>query len=134
MSQRRAVLACAGLATAISTSEGCATRPPLRTAAGEERVCFDKRDLTTIRALDGRHAFVKVSAGRFFMLTVDKTCQGLEVARSIAIVEATSRVCGDASSLVSFTDPVIGPMRCRIERVDSVADQNAALDLIQSRE
>ena len=77
---------------------------------------------------------MKVRAGHFYLLSVDKACAGLKLARAIAIVEATTRVCGDGFSFLSFEDPVGGPMRCRLERIDPVADQNAAEDLIRSRE
>ena len=112
---------------------GCASAPPQRNSSNPERLCIDRRDINTIRALDEHHVFVKVSAGRFFLLAVERSCAGLRLARSIAIVEATSRVCGDGHSMISFADPTVGVMRCRIEAIDSVADQNAAMDLIESR-
>lgn len=113
----------------------CATAPPRRvSSSATERLCIDRRDINMIRALDESHAFVKVRAGWFYMLTVDrKTCAGLALARTIAIVEATTRVCGDGQSLLAFSEPTIGPMRCRIEAIDAVADMNAARDLIESR-
>ena len=62
-----------------------------------------------------------------------KPCGGLEFARAIAIEGSRVRVCGDGSTLLSFDDRALGPMRCRIERIDSVPDKGAALDLIESR-
>jgi hypothetical protein len=44
-----------------------------------------------------------------------------------------SRVCSDGLTLLSFDYPAVGPMRCRIEGIDSVPDKNAALELIESR-
>ena len=112
---------------------GCATAPAQRDSSSPDRPCIDRRDINTIRALDDQHVLVKVSADRFFMLTVDRTCAGLGLARSIAIVEATSRVCGDGNSLISFAEPTIGTMRCRVTALDAVADRNAAMDLIDAR-
>lgn len=130
---RTSGLSRAGLLAVSVVLGGCASAPARRDSSNPERLCIDRRDINTIRALDDHHVFVKVSAGRFFMLTVEDTCAGLRLARSIAIVEATSRVCGDGHSLISFAEPIAGAMRCRIETIDSVADQNAAMDLIDSR-
>ena len=96
------------------------------------RLCVNRREINTIRALDDRHAFVKLSAGRYYMFSVDKACQGFKLARKIAISDAT-RVCSDALTLLSFETPVVGPMRCRIELIDSVPDKDAAWELIKSR-
>jgi hypothetical protein len=123
----------AGLAAVSVVLGGCASAPAQRGSSNTERLCIDRRDINTIRALDDHHVLVKVGAGRFFLLTVERTCAELRLARSIGIVEATSRVCGDGHSLISFADPTVGTMRCRIEVIDSVADQNAAMDLIESR-
>jgi len=121
-----------GFAVAAVTIGGCASLPAAKGSTAES-VCVNKRDINSISALDDQHAFVKVSAGRFYLVTVDKACRGLAVARAIAIVDATARVCGDGLTLLSFENPTVGPMRCRIEGIDSVADKNAARDLIESR-
>jgi hypothetical protein len=86
-----------------------------------------------IRALDDGHAFVKVSAGTFYLFTVEERCSGLKLARTIAIDASSVRVCGDGDSLLSFDYPAVGSMRCRIEKIDPVADMAAALALIDSR-
>jgi hypothetical protein len=122
----------AGLVAALAAG-ACASAPARRASEGE-RVCIDRRDINTIRALDDRHAFVKVRAGHFHLLTVDKTCRGMSLARSIGIMEATTRVCGDGFSFLAFEEPTVGSMSCRIERIEPVADQNAAEELIRSRE
>ena len=123
----------AGMVAVAVLAGGCASAPAQRQSSSADRLCIDRRDINTSRALDDHHVFVKVSAERFFMLTVDKTCAGLGLARSIAIVEATSRVCGDGSTLISFAEPTIGTLRCRVTALDAVADRNAAMDLIEAR-
>jgi hypothetical protein len=106
-------------------------------AAGEgskaKRVCINRREISSIRALDDQHAFVKLGASRYYLLTMDNGCRGLTLARTIAIADATARICGDGLTLLSFDDPAVGPMRCRIEGIDSVPDKHAALELIESR-
>lgn len=101
--------------------------------AKKDRVCISRREINAISALDDRHAFAKLSAERFYMLTLDKTCRELRLARQIELDPSASRVCGDGSSLITFEPPTVGLMRCRIERIDRVKDKNAALDLIDSR-
>jgi len=120
-----------GLAVAAAVLGGCASL-----AAQEEskpkKVCINRREISSIRGLDDRHAFVKLGASRHYLLTMDKGCRGLKLARTIAI-DATGRVCGDGLTLLSFEYPAVGPMRCRIEGIDSVPDKDAALELIESR-
>ena len=117
-----ALVAVLGGGTALAAEEGTKAK----------RVCINTREINSITALDDQHAFVKLSAGRYYMFSVDKACQGFKLARKIAISDAT-RVCSDALTLLSFETPVVGPMRCRIELIDSVPDKDAAWELIKSR-
>ena len=117
-----ALVAVLGGGTALAAEEGTKAK----------RVCINTREINSISALDDQHAFVKLSAGRYYMFSVDKACQGFKLARKIAISDAT-RVCSDALTLLSFETPVVGPMRCRIELIDSVPDKDAAWELIKSR-
>ncbi len=116
------VAAVLGGGTALAAEEGSKAK----------RVCINTREINSIGALDDHHAFVKLSAGRYYMFTVDKACQGFKLARKIAISDA-SRVCSDGLTLLSFEYPAVGPMRCRIDLIDSVPDKDAAWDLIKSR-
>jgi hypothetical protein len=105
--------------------------------AGEEeakakRVCIDKRDISAISSLDDRHAFVKLRASHFYLLTLDKACSRFKLARQITISDAW-RVCNDGLTLLSFQYPAEGTIRCRIEGLDSVVDKEMALALIKSR-
>jgi hypothetical protein len=97
------------------------------------RLCVDRREINTIRTLDDQHALVKLSAGRHYLFTLDKSCREFRLARKVAISEGTGRVCGDGMTLVSFELPGAGPMRCRIEGIDAVPDEAAARELIESR-
>jgi hypothetical protein len=117
-----AIVALLGSGTAEAAEEGTKAK----------RVCINTREINAITPLDDHHAFVKLSAGRFYMFTVDKTCQGFKLARRVAISDAT-RVCNDGLTLLSFETPVSGPMRCRIELLDRVPDKEAAWELIKSR-
>lgn len=126
-SLRDAIAGIAGAAVLVAGPAAAAddTKP--------DRVCFNRREVNAISALDEGHAFAKLGAERFYMLTVDKSCRGLEIARRLALDASRSRICGDGATLLSFDEPSVGLMRCRIERIDRVKDKSAALDLIASR-
>ena len=98
-----------------------------------QRVCIDRREINVIKALDDQHALVKRSSDRYSLLTMDAKCQGLKLARTIAVEGSPARLCGDGASLLSFEYPALGPMRCRVEQIEPVADENAARELIASR-
>jgi hypothetical protein len=99
----------------------------------EKKTCVNKREINAVTPLDDAHALVKASASRYYLFSLEKACQGFHVARKIALFDGTTRVCGDGSTLLSFEYPSLGPMRCRIEKIDSVADRAAAEELIASR-
>jgi len=121
-----------GLAAAAAVLVGGASL-----GAGDDpkakRLCVTRREINTIRVLDDQHAFVKVSAGRHYMFTLDKGCREFRLARKVAISDGTGRVCGDGLTLLSFELPGAGPTRCRIDGIDAVPDESAARELIRSR-
>jgi hypothetical protein len=119
-----------GLAAASVLLAGCATLPP---GEGSKRACLDRRDVNSIKPLDDRHALVRRGSGRYSLFTMDKACHGLKLSRSIVIEGSAGRVCGDGVTLIAFEYPSLGPMRCRIELIEPVADENAARELILSR-
>ena len=102
------------------------------TAGGKDknrRDCFNTREINVMRSLDDKHVFVKAGTSRNYLLTMD-ACPGLGAARKLQVFEATSRVCGDGTSLLSFEVPATGAMRCRVAKVDSVKDRAEAEDRI----
>ena len=107
----------------------CASAP---TADGSKtrRDCITTREINAMSPMGDRHVFVKVGASRHYLFTVERACQALELARRLTIWEASSRVCGDATSLLAFEHATAGPMRCRIEKIESVPDKAAAMELI----
>jgi hypothetical protein len=117
-----ALVAFLGGSTAVAGEEG----------TNAKRVCIDRREISAISSLDDRHGFVKISANRFYLLTLDKACRGFKLARQITISEAW-RVCNDGLTLLSFQYPAEGTIRCRIEGLDSVLDKDMAWELIKSR-
>ena len=98
-----------------------------------DRVCVNVRQINAFGALDDRHVLVKAGSGHYYLFTVDNSCGGLRFARAISIAEASTRVCGDGFSFLSFQHPGAGSLRCRIEEIDSVEDSDAARALIESR-
>jgi hypothetical protein len=116
----------------VAVLASCASAAPKRTAESE-RGCVNRRSINAITTLDDRHAFVKASAGDYYLFTLDETCQEFRLARKVVIEESRMQVCGDGNTLLLFESPSLGAMRCRIETIESVASKSAALDLIDSR-
>ena len=108
----------------------CASGPPARRSASRT-TCVNTAEINVMRPLDDRHVFVRLGANHNYLFTMDP-CQGLSLARKLAVWEATSRVCADGVSLLSFEEPTVGEMRCRISKIDPVADMEAALELIRA--
>jgi hypothetical protein len=125
-------LSASGLAIAAAVLGG-STSLAEEAAPKKARTCINRREINTVAALDDAHVFAKLSAGRFHLFTVEKTCQDLRLARQLAFEGTGSRVCDDGSSLVSFSVPPTGPIHCRVERIEKVAGKAEALELIESR-
>jgi hypothetical protein len=96
------------------------------------RVCVNRRDINVVKALDDQHAFVKAQAARHYLFTLDKACHAFKFARRVSL-DDSPRVCSDGLTLISFEDPSLGPLRCRIVGIDAVPDETAARELIESR-
>jgi hypothetical protein len=99
-----------------------------------KRTCIKKGEINAMSPMDDRHIFVRVSATRFHLLTTDETCRGLKFARKLAIADGARRICDDGSSLITFSEPTVGVMRCRVKRLEGVESKAAAWELIESRE
>lgn len=108
---------------------GCASAPPARRSTARTD-CVNTREINVMSPLDDKHVFVKLGANRNYLFTMEDRCQGLSLARKLVVWEATSRVCADGVSLLAFEHPTVGEMRCRIAKIDAVADKAAALELI----
>jgi hypothetical protein len=124
-------LAALGVALAAGAFSTCASLPA-EEGPKAERVCIKRREINTIRPLGDYHLFAKLSASRYYLLTVEDSCRGLRLARTVTIWDSQTRVCGDGTSLVSFEYPGVGETRCRIQQIEPVADQDAAWALIES--
>jgi len=119
-----------GASAAALVLLGCASAPPLR--APQDTDCFKRREINAITPLDDQHVFVKLSADRFALMTVEKNCQELRLARTVAISGSPITICGDGNTLISFQFPAQDPIHCRIERIQWVADKKMALETIST--
>src|SRR5687768_2478886 len=72
---------------------------PAASAAKVKRDCINRREITTLRALDEKHVYVKAGASRHYLVTVDGRCHGLSEVRRLEVVESSTRVCADSTSL-----------------------------------
>jgi hypothetical protein len=121
-----------GLFLAATVLGGCASSMAKK-ASSEDRGCINTREINSIRPLDDEHVFVRVSASRHQLFTVDQPCPGLRLARAIVVADAARRVCGDGTTLIAFSYPAVGNVRCRIRRIEHVPDLATARELIEER-
>lgn len=121
-----------GLAAGALVLASCASTPA-KGGSSQGRECINTREINSITPLDDQHLFVRVSASRHQLFTVDPPCNGLRLARAISIADAARRVCSDGTTLIAFRDPTVGNVRCRIRRLDPVASKAEALELIEAR-
>ena len=121
-----------GFAIAAVVLGGCASAPAEK-GSSQEGDCINANQINSIMPLDDQHLFVRVSASQHQLFTVDQPCNGLRLARTVQVADAARRICNDGTTLISFSDPTVGDIRCRIRRIDPVADKAEALDLIESR-
>ena len=94
--------------------------------------CINKREINVMRPLDEKHVFVKAGANHNYLFTTEGRCHGLRLARRLSIWEGSTRVCADGSSLLAFSDPTVGDMRCRIANIESVKDLAAAMEMLDA--
>jgi hypothetical protein len=121
-----------GLAVAAVVVGGCASAPAER-GSSQPRDCINANQINSIMPLDDQHLFIRVSASQHQLFTVDQPCNGLRLARRVEIADAARRVCSDGTTLIAFSDPTVGNIRCRIRRLDPVADRAEAEALIEER-
>ena len=129
MTHRMKVMALAGV-----LQVGLAGGVPPASAAKTKKDCIYRREISTMRALDDKHVYIKAGASRHYLVTVDARCPGLAEARRLEVVEASSRVCSDGTSLLAFEHPAAGPMRCRVSTIETVksladAEERAAAEV-----
>jgi hypothetical protein len=94
--------------------------------------CIVKREINVMSPLDDKHVYVKARSDNHYLLTMDAQCPGLSLARKLAISDTSTRVCEGGTSLLSFEEPSVGAMRCRIDTITPVASKMAAQELIES--
>lgn len=92
--------------------------------------CVVKREINVMSPLDDKHVYVKARSDNHYLFTMDAQCPGLRLARKLAISDASTRVCEGGTSLLSFEEPSVGAMRCRIDTITPVASKMAAQELI----
>ncbi|HEX6998595.1 MAG TPA: DUF6491 family protein [Gammaproteobacteria bacterium] len=97
-----------------------------------EESCFNVRDARSFDALDDEHVYVQARRDGHYLLTVFPGCIGLRDSFRIAISNDFSRVCSNSFASVTYRG-VSGLETCRIRRVESVEDKEAAEALAASR-
>ena len=112
---------------------GCANSQPTDGASATDRVCVRVQQIASYEPIGDHHVVLKVSVSKRYLLTLEEVCTGLNFARGITIADASSRVCNDAFSFLTFQQPGHGARRCRIINLEEVETSEAAEALVESR-
>jgi hypothetical protein len=129
---RRACLLAVAVVAGVGLA-GCASSQPTDAASATDRVCVRVEQINSYQPIGDHHVVIKVSVSTRYLLTLEEICTGLKFARGIAIAEASTQVCNDGLSFLSFQQKGHGARRCRIITLEEVENSQAAEALVESR-
>ncbi|MDZ7644577.1 MAG: DUF6491 family protein [Woeseiaceae bacterium] len=121
------------LFAAAMLAAGCAMQesPEPAATAASDRICLNVRSITGFSPLTDRELAVSAIGQEHYLFTVVGVCPGLRDAHTVAVSDATSRICNDGFGEITFDDPAYGRQSCRvrmIERVGSTGEARAIAD------
>jgi hypothetical protein len=119
---------CASLALAEEEAEDAT-----ESAEAVEKVCVNKRNISSFDAIDDQHIYIKASGQRHFLFTMRNRCFGLRNANTIGIKETMSRVCSNGFGEVIYRDMGRSLQSCYIGTIEAVANKDDARGLIADR-
>jgi len=94
--------------------------------------CFDIRRVATFTPLHSMFVYVALQDGKQYVLTLDSIYPSLPYAVGITLSGSFHQVCSDVRASLTFRE--FGRLvRCRVVRVDEVANKLAAQELVQER-
>jgi len=99
---------------------------------GPEKACFRVRDTRGFEAVTDRFVYVHGVRNQHYLLTMENVCMGLENSVGIAIASGFDRVCSNDRAMITYRE-FNEIKRCGILTVETVADREAALDLVEER-
>jgi hypothetical protein len=98
-----------------------------------ERVCVNKRQISSFDAIDDQHVYIRASGKRHFLFTMQRHCLGLRNANAIGIKETMSRVCSDGFGEIVYRDMSRRMESCYIRNIETVASKDDAKGLVEDR-
>lgn len=101
--------------------------------AAAEKVCVNKRNITSFDAIDDQHLYIRASGQRHFLFTMWRRCFGLRGAQGIGIKDTMSRVCSNSFGEVVYRDMGRGLTSCQIGTIETVASKDDAKGLVEDR-
>ena len=132
MTIRRAIVF--GLLLALAGQIAYGQDEGAEAADSNERVCLNSRALRDFDAIDDRHVVVREGSSRYYLLTMARRCIDLRDARTIAISDATSRVCSDGFSEIIYRDRISRRLdKCRIDTIEAVESEEDAEAIVAAR-
>ncbi len=100
---------------------------------GTERVCVNKRTISSFDAIDDQHVYIKATGNKHFLFTMQRRCFGLRGAQGIGIKDTMSSVCSGSFGEIVYRDMGRRLESCRIDTIERVASKDDAKGLVEDR-
>ena len=98
-----------------------------------ERVCVNKRTISSFDAIDDEHVYIKATGNKHFLFTMQRRCFGLRSAQGIGIKDTMSSVCSGSFGEIVYRDMGRRLESCRIDTIERVASKDDAKGLVDDR-
>ena len=98
-----------------------------------ERVCVNKRTVSSFDAIDDQHIYIKATGNKHFLFTMQRRCFGLRGAQGIGIKDTMSSVCSGSFGEIVYRDMGRRLESCRIDTIERVAGKDDAKGLVEDR-
>lgn len=98
------------------------------------KMCVSARNIRSFNAIDDQHIYASAyGSNKHFLITMQRRCLGLRSANSIAVNDATSRVCSNSFGAIIYRQMGRGTETCNIDTVEAIASREDAWGLVDER-
>lgn len=98
-----------------------------------ERVCVNRRSISSFDAIDDEHVYIKATGNKHFLFTMQRRCFGLRSAQGIGIKDTMNSVCSRSFGEIVYRDMGRRLESCRINTIERVASKDDAKGLVEDR-
>ena len=99
----------------------------------KSNACIQVRTEPIFSPMTDGYVFVENNR-RFYLMTIQHGCQGLQKGHSITLVGSRSRVCSSHRAKIEYSNFNIRMPACRIELIEEVENWNHASSIVNERE